>query len=98
MPKGKKFGGRKAGTPNKITVNTREALRTFLGAQQREVEKAFKKLSPKEKVFAYTRLLPFITPQYSAVNFSLKNMTEEDLQHIVDHLKTTINEEQDGID
>lgn len=94
MPKGKKFGGRKAGTPNRVTQSTREALKTFLQAQQSEVEKAFKKLSPKEKVFAYTRLLPFITPQYSAINFSLKNMTEEDLQFFAEHLKSNLNEQE----
>lgn len=92
MPKGRKFGGRKAGTPNKVTASTREALKQFLDNQRPEVEKAFKKLSPKEKVYAYTRLLPFITPQYSAVNFGLKNMSEDDLQVIVDHLKNSLNE------
>jgi hypothetical protein len=30
MPKGKKFGGRQAGTPNKITADIRAAAQSFL--------------------------------------------------------------------
>lgn len=98
MPKGKKFGGRKAGTPNKVTASTRDALKRFIDSQQSEVERAFKKLQPKDKVFAYARLLPFVTPQYSAINFSLKNMSEEDLQFIIEHLKNNLDEQEDGTD
>lgn len=96
MPKGKKYGGRKAGVPNKVTASTRETLKQFLDDQRPEFEKAFKKLSPKEKVYAYTRLLPFITPAYQAINFSLRNMSEDDLKYIVDHLKDNLDEQEEA--
>lgn len=93
MPKGQKFGGRQKGTPNKVTAGTREALKNFLEAQRPEFEKAFIKLSPKEKVYAYTKLLPFITPQYSSINFSLSQMSEDDLQFLISKLKEQFHEE-----
>lgn len=55
--------------------------------QRGEVEKAFKKLSPKEKVLAYARFLPFVTPQYSSISFNLSEMSEEDLEHLENHLR-----------
>lgn len=90
MAKRKKTGGRAAGTPNKITATTREALKLFLEAQRPEVEKAFKKLSPKEKVFAYTRLLPFITPQFASVNCHLDSMDTRDAKVIYQFVKQEI--------
>lgn len=85
--KGKKTGGRKKGTPNKTTASIREALKTFIDDKRPDFEKAFTKLSPKEKVLAFTRLLPFVTPQYSAISFDLNNMTEDDLEIIENHLR-----------
>jgi hypothetical protein len=98
MPKGAKFGGRQKGVPNKTTASMRESLKIFLEAQRPEVEKAFKKLSPKEKVFAYTRLLPFVTPQYSSTNFSLKNMTDDDLEFVLQKIKEEVNDQETSID
>ncbi len=85
--KGKKTGGRKKGVPNKITANIRESLKAFMGAQRPEVEKAFKKLSPKEKVLAYARFLPYVTPSYQSISFDLENLSEEDWEIIEERLR-----------
>lgn len=85
--KGKKTGGRKKGVPNKVTADMRESLKLFMQLQRPEMEKAFKRLNPKEKVRAYSRFLPFVTPAYSSVTFDLKNMSEDDLEMIEQHLR-----------
>ncbi|HYC83886.1 MAG TPA: hypothetical protein VEB86_01635 [Chryseosolibacter sp.] len=74
----------------------RETLGAFMDKKWPTVEKAFNRLKDKDKVFAFTKLLPFITPQYSSINFSLKNMTEQDLETIINHLKNSENEEQEN--
>lgn len=86
--------GRKRGSPNKVTATVREALKSFIEDQRPEFEKAFAKLKPKEKVQAYTRLLPFVTPAYQAINFSLNQMTEDDLKIIIDQLKQQTDEQR----
>ena len=90
-----KSGGRKAGIPNKVTGQMRSLLSDFMNEQWPNVQTAFSKLEPKEKVFAFTRLLPFITASYSAINLSLANMSEADLQVVLERVKNEINEEED---
>lgn len=92
--KREKTGGRKRGVPNKLTANIRESLKAFMEAQRPEVEKAFKKLSPKEKVYAYSRFLPYVTPAYQSISFDLNNMSEEDLSIIENHLRKKYSHEQ----
>lgn len=66
----------------------REQLKTFLEKQRPEFEKAFKKLNPREKVRAYSRLLPFVTPAYQSISLELENMSEEQLLQFENYLKT----------
>jgi len=87
--KGKKTGGRKKGIPNRATVEMRSLLKGFLLQQWPEVKKAFEDLEGKEKIVAFSRLLPFVAPQYQAMSLSLHNMSEEDLQTLVDHVRET---------
>lgn len=87
MPKGKKYGGRKAGTPNRTTAQMRQLLSEFTQKKWPEVQRAFSKLSAKEKVIAYTRLLKFTMPEYSNINFSLNQFSENDLEMLLNHLK-----------
>lgn len=75
------------GTPNKLTASIREQLKTFMENQRPAVEKAFEKLSPKEKVLAYSRFLPYVTPAYQSISFDLNNMSEEELTIIENHLR-----------
>lgn len=95
-PGSPKTGGRQAGTPNKTTSRMRELLTGFMHDKWPVVQSSFDKLQPKEKVLAFTRLLPFITPQYSAVNFSLSKMTESDLETIIEQLKLNESTEENA--
>jgi hypothetical protein len=87
MARGKKTGGRKAGTPNKATAKIRESLQGFLLSQQPDIEKAFKKLSPNQKVYAYTRLLPFLLPQYSSLSLDANQLPTEYLELVYENFK-----------
>lgn len=85
--KRKKTGGRTAGTPNKLTGDMRQALKTFLETQRPEFEKAFKGLSKKEKVRSYVRLLPFVTPQFQSISMDIGNWSEDQLLVFENYLK-----------
>ena len=90
-----KTGGRKKGVSNKITTTIRESLRAFMECKRPDVEKAFDKLSNRDKVNAYAKFLPFITPSYSSINFELSNMTDEDLEIIETYLRKKYSENSD---
>jgi hypothetical protein len=59
MAKGTKTGGRKVGTPNKITRELRERISIFLSDNWEQMEADFKKLEPRERHIFYERLLSY---------------------------------------
>jgi hypothetical protein len=58
-----KTGGRKAGTPNKVTANLRALIDEFLAANFEEICAEFSKLETRDKVNAYLKLLEFGVPK-----------------------------------
>ncbi len=59
---GKKFGGRRKGTPNKLTAEMREALRTILEGEIDKLPALLDSLKPEKRVEMLARFLPFILP------------------------------------
>ena len=67
-PRGQpKTGGRKKGTPNRITGDLREWLAGFLNGNRGQLEKDFAALEPDERIFAFSRLIGYIIPKQQAV-------------------------------
>lgn len=67
-PRGQpKTGGRKKGTPNKVTGDLREWLSGFLNGNREQLEKDFAALEPNERIFAFPRLIGYIIPKQQAV-------------------------------
>lgn len=67
-PRGQpKTGGRKKGTPNKVTGDLREWLSGFLNGNREQLEKDFAALEPDERIFAFSRLIGYIIPKQQAV-------------------------------
>ena len=62
---GKKYGGRKKGTPNKDTRKLRERVDALLDDNWDEVLEDLQELSPKERVDAYLKLLEYSLPKLS---------------------------------
>lgn len=66
MAKGQKFGGRKAGTPNKATRDIREAFRALLEANLDRMQAAFATLweeRPDQALRHMTALAEFCIPR-----------------------------------
>lgn len=76
-----KTGGRKKGTPNKITKNLRKALKAIIKKELDELPKLLSKLSEHQRLLILVKLLPFVLPKIESVNeneieFDNKQITE----------------------
>lgn len=60
---GKKYGGRKKGTPNKTTSETKQLLQNVVTKQIEKLETTLNKLDPVDRVNAISKLLPYILPK-----------------------------------
>ena len=69
--KGKKTGGRVAGTPNKVTRTVREWISTFVESNLSQIEQDLKILDPKDRIAAFEKLLQYILPKLQAVEANI---------------------------
>lgn len=82
----KKTGGRKKGTPNKMTLTIREQLKNAIEPFLETMEDTINDIvEPKDKVDAIAKILPFIIPKYQSTTInddSKRNITLE--EYLVD--------------
>jgi hypothetical protein len=69
--KGKKTGGRQAGTPNKVSGELRDRLREILSGEIDRLPVLLDSLEPAKRAELIARLLPLIIP---------KPITKEDIE------------------
>lgn len=69
---GRKYGGRKKGTPNKITGTVKEMINKTLTKQLESLPKLLSELSPKERVEVVIKLLPYLIPKMDVETEKLK--------------------------
>ena len=65
---GTKTGGRKAGTPNKITSELRDSLKAILDGELLTLTASLDKLTPKERLDVVLRLMPYCMPKVETIN------------------------------
>ena len=60
-----KYGGRIAGTPNKVTSEVRQYIDNILTQNftPEKVEKELKKLEPKDRLYFYVKLIDYVIPK-----------------------------------
>ena len=63
----KKTGGRRKGTPNKVTKSTRELLESLVKKELNVISRNISKLSIKDRAYFLTKLLPYTTPKMLSV-------------------------------
>ena len=57
-----KSGGRQKGTPNKVTKDVRECIRTFIEYNIPTLQEDFNQLEAKERILIIERLLKYVIP------------------------------------
>jgi hypothetical protein len=92
---GKKFGGRKKGTPNKDTAILRERIDALLQDEWDNILTDLKELKPKERIDVFTTLLEYSLPKLSRtenshlinendeVEADLSQLTTEELKDLI---------------
>jgi hypothetical protein len=68
---GKKFGGRQAGTPNKLTRELRTALKNILHKEIEAIPEHLKQLEPKDRLEMLIKLLPYTMPKVQPESFKI---------------------------
>lgn len=105
-----KTGGRKLGTPNKVTSSTKEWLNQFLNKERVQFESDFELLDPDCRVRAFSSLLNFVLPkqqsfdqseaikrEYAELSNLLETAPDEAIEKIakkIDELKSKKNESE----
>lgn len=65
---GTKTGGRKAGTPNKVTTELRETLKAILDAELTTITATLEKLPAKDRLDVVLKLMPYCMPKIDTIN------------------------------
>jgi len=68
---GKKYGGRDAGTPNRLTKELRAALKNILHQEIELLPEHFNKLYPKQRIELLVKLLPFALPKVEPESYEI---------------------------
>ena len=63
-----KTGGRKLGTPNKVTSELRDSLKQVIDGELISLSERLEELEPKERVELLIKLLPYIMPKVQTVS------------------------------
>ena len=67
----KKFGGRKKGTPNKLTKELRSVLKDVLYEEIDRLPERLDELDTKDRLQLLVKLMPFVFPKVQSVSQSL---------------------------
>ena len=63
-----RMGGRKAGTPNKVTGTVKEWIASIIGGNRKQFEDDLEKLEPGERVRVISNLLQYVTPKMQSIS------------------------------
>ena len=66
-----KYGGRKKGTPNRLTKEVRTVLKELVFNEISQVHSHFEKLDPKERIELLIKLMPYVCPKIETASRSL---------------------------
>ena len=88
MAKRKKTGGRKKGTPNKLTVELREKLEVILSEEIEKIPELLEKTKPVSRLHLIAKLLPYILPVLSKEEqkLNLDDLTEDQIDQLFDKI------------
>lgn len=74
---GQKFGGRKKGTPNKVTDKVRSQFEKLLTKNLATLQNDIEALEPKDRIKVMIELSKFVVPQIKALEVDFNDTTQE---------------------
>lgn len=97
LPKGRTNNpnGRPEGSENKITADLRRGISNFLSENWERMQKDFDSLEPKERLAFYEKLLQYGLPRLQSTHLTndLDGLTDEQLDYVIDDLKSKVYEQ-----
>ena len=87
-------GGRKQGSPNKITISLREWVNSFIDDNREQIKADWKALEPKDRIVMFEKLLKYSLPTLQATSLTtdFEKMTDEQLDEIIKRLTNCTHE------
>lgn len=82
-----KTGGRKRGTPNKVTGTLKEFVANLIDQNREQMERDLRSLNPKDRLFFLERLIQYVLPKNQSVDVG--NNAFEELMKSLDELEDT---------
>ncbi|PVD50797.1 hypothetical protein DC498_17650 [Terrimonas sp.] len=88
----KKTGGRKKGTPNKVTLPLRDFITIFLTENQHKISADFKKLTPYQRIQIFERLAKYSLPTLQSIdaNINVDKLNDDQLGVLINQIKQTL--------
>ncbi|WP_242121646.1 hypothetical protein [Aestuariivivens sediminicola] len=88
MAKGLKTGGRKKGTPNKVTSSIREWLEKLIDKNRLQIQRDIKALEPKERLQILEKFMQYTIPKMQSVQTKIDftQLSDEQLDYIINEL------------
>ena len=77
-----KTGGRKIGTPNKISVTLKDFLSNLLVKNTKQIEKDLKELTPKDRLLMLEKFLQYVIPKQKEIEINGEMETKPTKQEI----------------
>ena len=71
--KGNQGGGRKKGTPNRVTRERRELINEFLNENWEDFKLNYTKADPATKLKIYMEMIPYTTPKMATIEYKEKS-------------------------
>jgi hypothetical protein len=90
MALGQKTGGRKAGTPNKVTGNIKTRISVLIDDKFDSISNDLNELEPKERVVAYLKFLEFVLPKQREQKIDLSSLTDEQIDDLLNKAITKL--------
>lgn len=74
-----KTGGRKAGTPNKVTGTLKDFIADLIDKNREQIEKDLKRLPPKERLYILEKFVQYVLPKNQSVQANVNGNAFEEL-------------------
>jgi len=92
---GKKFGGRKPGSVNKVSSEMRLWVDKLINSNRKQLEADLRLLKPAERWSVIERLMNYTLPKMQSIdaNISLDKLTDEQLATVITELMEGVENE-----
>ena len=81
---GKKYGGREAGTPNKVTTEVKEIISQIIKTESTNISQYMADIEkPETKLKILIGLLPYVLPKQNHSNMIIENIKPAQLPKII---------------